>query len=262
MEVAAQRGIFGIGGNALRVPVIQWAKEIKKPMQPSTVSPSALSDTELAAAVSQRLPGAFEALMRRYNRLLFRTARSILRDEAEAQDALQDAYLQAYRHLHAFRGESSLRTWLTRVVANEAIARSRKLARRAEVIDLGGSMEQEEGSSSGAAHAGDEPDKAAQRAQFRDLLERQIDRLPESFRTVFVLRAVEEMSVEEVAAVLSVPEATVRTRFFRARSLLRESLHREFDFAVEDAFGFDGERCDRIVANTLAALAQDGSEHA
>ena len=257
MEVAARRGIFGIGGNARRVPVIQWAKEIEKPMQPSTVSPGALSDTELAAAVSQRMPGAFEALMRRYNRLLFRTARSILRDDAEAQDALQDAYLQAYRHLHAFRGESSLRTWLTRVVANEAIARSRKLARRAEVIDLGGSMEQEEGGID-ASHAGDEPDKAAQRSQFRQLLERQIDRLPESFRTVFVLRAVEEMSVEEVAAVLAIPEATVRTRFFRARSLLRESLHREFDFAVEDAFGFDGERCDRIVANTLAVLAQVG----
>ncbi|HEY1043570.1 MAG TPA: RNA polymerase sigma factor [Telluria sp.] len=219
-----------------------------------------MSDTDLAAAVSARMPGAFETLMRRYNRVLYRAARSVLKDDIEAQDALQDAYLQAYRHLHTFRGDSSLRTWLTRIVVNEAIGRSRKLARRAEVIDLNATANDDPdyGASMHDHPSPEGPEQQAQRAQFRQLLERQIDRLPESFRTVFMLRAVEEMSAEEVSAVLDIPEATVRTRFFRARGLLRESLQREFDFAVEDAFGFDGARCDRIVAGTLAALAQAG----
>lgn len=234
-------------------------------MQAAHASPApALSDTELAAAVCARAPGAFETLMRRYNRLLFRTARSVLKDDTEAQDALQDAYLQAYRNLHAFRGESSLRTWLTRIVVNEAIARSRKLSRRAEVIDFGASYGEDE-DQGGSMHEHPQsqgPEQEAQRAQFRQLLEQQIDCLPEVFRTVFMLRAVEEMSVDEVAAVLAIPEATVRTRFFRARGMLREALHREFDFAVEDAFGFDGARCDRIVANTLAALTEGGRDDA
>lgn len=223
--------------------------------------PPPLSDTDLAAAVCARTPGAFETLMRRYNRVLFRTARSVLKDDTEAEDALQDAYLQAYRHLHAFRGDASLRTWLTRIVVNEAIARSRKLARSAEVIELGGGPGHDDPDYGASMHehpSPDGPEQQAQRAQFRLMLEHQIDRLPEAFRTVFMLRAVEEMSGEEVAAVLDIPEATVRTRFFRARSMLRESLQREFDFAVEDAFAFDGARCDRIVARTLAALAQAG----
>ena len=110
------------------------------------------------------------------------------------------------------------------------------------------------------AHETDEsntgqPERAAMRADARRLLEQKIDELPAAFRTVFVLRALEEMSVEETAACLGIPEATVRTRFFRARSMLRESLSREFDYALEGAFGFDGERCDRIVARTLTRLA-------
>jgi RNA polymerase sigma-70 factor (ECF subfamily) len=100
----------------------------------------------------------------------------------------------------------------------------------------------------------EQPENAAARAETRRLLESAIDRLPEAFRAVFVLRGVEEMSVEEVAAALSIPEATVRTRFFRARSLLRESLAREMDLALEDAFAFAGERCDRIVAGVLARM--------
>jgi RNA polymerase sigma-70 factor, ECF subfamily len=229
-------------------------------MQPVPAAPQApVSDTDLAAAVCARMPGAFETLMRRYNRVLFRAARSVLKDDTEAEDALQDAYLQAYRHLHTFRGDASLRTWLTRIVVNEAIGRSRKLARRAEVIDLNATAgDDHDYGASMHEHPSAGPEQQAQRAQFRQLLERQIDRLPESFRMVFMLRAVEEMSAEEVSAVLEIPEATVRTRFFRARGILRESLQREFDFAVEDAFGFDGARCDRIVAGTLAALALAG----
>lgn len=217
----------------------------------------ACSDFELAQGIARGDKGAFELLMRRHNRPLYRTARSILKDDAEAEDVLQDAYLLAYRNMEKFRGESALSTWLTRIVVNAALARSRKDKRRAEVIHLDGdtSWENEtvEGNMNKAMddEISEQPESMALRAEARRMLERQIDALPDVFRTVFVLRALEEMSVEETSRCLDIPEATVRTRFFRARGLLREALAREIDFVYEEAFAFDGARCDRIVAGTL-----------
>jgi RNA polymerase sigma-70 factor, ECF subfamily len=223
--------------------------------RPAGVDYKSLSDPDLAEAIRQGDGAAFVFLMRRFNQPLFRVARSVLKDDSEAEDALQDAYLQAYRNMHGFRGGASMRTWLTRIVVNEAIARSRKTARRASIFDLHGDLSDE-----GMASAGmDEqrapgPEQAAMRAQARRILEKSIDALPESFRTVFVLRALEEMPVEDVAEALGIPEATVRTRFFRARGLLRQALSRQVDFALEDAFSFDGPRCDRIVAAVARGL--------
>ena len=214
-------------------------------------------DGDLAARAARGDSAAFEALMRRHNRTLFRTARAILRDDAEAEDALQEAYLQAYRALPAFRGESRLGTWLVRIVANEALMRLRKEARRAQIVPMqsaGATPDLEQ--ISDAAMDQQRPEPSAERAQVRRLLESQIDALPDAYRTVFMLRAVEELSVEETAAVLEIPEATVRTRFFRARSLLREALAQKIDLAYADAFAFAGERCDRIVAAVLARLAK------
>jgi len=188
---------------------------------------------------------AFEQLMRRHNRALYRTARSIVKDDAEAEDVLQEAYILAFRGMEKFRGESSMSTWLTRIVINEAIARSRRRS-RAEIIQLDGEAAMDEHS--------EQPEQALLRSEARRLIEQKIDCLPDSFRTVFVLRALEEMSVEETAVCLDIPEATVRTRYFRARGLLREALSRELDIALEDAFAFDGARCDRIVANVLKRL--------
>jgi RNA polymerase sigma-70 factor (ECF subfamily) len=200
--------------------------------------------------------------MRRHNQLLYRTARSILRDDAEAEDALQDAYLQAYRAIGQFRADAKLATWLTRIVINEAIARSRKSSRRAEIIRLGGDKEWDNQAAEENMTEGipEQPECAASRAETRRLLERKIDELPDAFRTVFVMRAVEDMTVEEVAVRLEIPEATVRTRFFRARSLLREALSREMDFALEEVFSFAGARCDRIVAGVLSRLADSSSK--
>lgn len=221
--------------------------------KPADSSPS---DADLAQRIVEGDQHAFELLMRRHNRPLYRTARSILKDDAEAEDALQDAYLQAYRAMDRYRGESSLSTWLTRIVVNEAIARSRKTNRRAEIIRLDGDTGPE--ITDMGADMDDttieQPEQAAIRAEARSLLERKIDALPDTFRTVFVLRAVEEMTVEETASCLGIPDATVRTRFFRARSMLRESLSREFDMAIDGVFGFDGARCDRIVAGVLARV--------
>jgi RNA polymerase sigma-70 factor (ECF subfamily) len=196
--------------------------------------------------------------MRRYNRTLYRTARSILKDDTEAEDVLQDAYLLAYRGLSKFRGESSLSTWLTRIVVNEAIARSRKTARRAKIIELSGEAQWVNDAAEVQMNEStiEQPEQAALRAETRRLIEKKIDDLPDLFRTVFMLRALEEMTVEETAACLNIPEATVRTRYFRARGLLREALSREIDFAFEEAFSFDGARCDRIVAGALARLAR------
>jgi RNA polymerase sigma-70 factor (ECF subfamily) len=203
--------------------------------------------------------------MRRYNRRLYRVARSILRDDAEAEDALQDAYLQAYRALPTFRGDSSLATWLTRIVMNASLMRRRRSGRMAEVIDLGadpgadGMAATREPAQSAQSAQPEQPEQAAQRAQARGLIEAKIDGLPEVFRTVFILRAVEELSVEETGRVLEIPEATVRSRYFRARGMLREALARELDFALEDAFGFDGARCDRIVGHVMRRLGEDAA---
>jgi len=221
----------------------------------SAVAYSSLSDPELAQRITAGDQGAFELLVRRHNQVLYRTARSILKDDAEAEDAVQQGYLLAYRAMGRFRGDAKLSTWLVRIVANEAIARFRKRGRSAEVIQLDGDSTAERDPEDNMSESKSErPEHAALRAQTRRLLEARIDELPDAFRTVFVLRAVEEFSVEETSAALDIPEATVRTRFFRAKSLLREALSREIDLAHGDAFAFAGARCDRIVANVMTRL--------
>ena len=199
---------------------------------------------------------AFEEIMRKHNRMLFRTARAILRDDAEAEDALQEAYVQAFRSMDSFSAESKLSTWLARIVANEALMRLRKETRRAEIVPIQPAAAVQDLEQITDSDMDKAPDAAAERRQMRRLLESQIDALPDTYRTVFMLRAVEELSVEETAAVLALPAATVRTRFFRARSMLREHLAQKMDLATGDAFSFAGARCDRIVANVLARITR------
>jgi RNA polymerase sigma-70 factor (ECF subfamily) len=221
--------------------------------RPSAI-PAPLSDSDLLERVRAGDARAAQELMRRHNRTLYRTARAILRDEAEAEDAVQDAYVHAFRSADGFRGESSVSTWLVRIAANEALMRRRRAVRRAQVIPI----DAESGESLVEDVADDEnlgPEAGAWRAEMRALLEHRIDALPDLYRAVFMMRAVEEMTVEETAAALGLPEATVRTRFFRARALLRGALERDLDHALEDVFGFDGARCDRIVERVLALLA-------
>ena len=217
-----------------------------------------LTDAEMASRVAGGDQEAFRLLMKRHNQAMFRTARSILREDAEAEDAVQEAYLHAYRRIADFRGDSKLSTWLLSIAVNEAIGRLRRRQRRATVISLEGDLAHgsEPPPDDRPADEGGEPENLAVRAEARRLLERTIDGLPEAFRSVFVLRAVQELDVDDTAAALGIPEATVRTRFFRARALLRESLSREFDLAHEDAFEFLGERCDRIVARVIARLSE------
>ena len=224
-----------------------------KPLQ--TIDPR-LDDVSLAALVATGDEGAIRLLMRRHNQALFRTARAILRDDTEAEDALQDAYLKAFRAMGTFRADAKLSTWLIRIVANEALGRLRKARRSAEIIVLDGGADIETRDDMTTTQSEAQPEREAERAQARRIMESKIDELPDAFRAVFVLRAVEEMTVEEVAASLDIPEATVRTRFFRARALLRESLARDFDVVTGEAFAFAGARCDRITSRVIARLKE------
>ena len=217
-------------------------------------------DADLAGRAAGGDHGAFEAIMRRHNRRLFHIARAILHNDAEAEDALQEAYLQAYRALGGFRGDARLSTWLGRVVANEALMRLRKDARRSAIVPIQPGVAVEDAIPAPGASMDREPEISAGRAEMRKLLEARIDALPDVYRAVFMLRAVDEYSVEETAVILQIPEATVRTRFFRARSLLREGLAAEVDIACGDAFNFAGERCDRIVARVMGRIASNRKE--
>jgi RNA polymerase sigma-70 factor (ECF subfamily) len=209
-----------------------------------------LDDLALARRVAAGDRSAFDALMRINNRRLYRLARATMRNDAEAEEALQEAYIAAYRGMAGFRGESTLATWLSRMVLNECLGRLRKGARRQNVIPMVTSDEMD------GIHANEEevPDKVLVRSEMRALIERKLGELPEDFRLVFVLRSVEELSVEETADSLGIEQATVRSRHFRARSLLRESLAREIDVAERDLFDFGGARCDLIVAAVNSRL--------
>jgi len=217
-------------------------------------SESLIDDADLARRIASHDDAAFETLMRQHNGGLFRVARAILKNDLDAEDVLQEAYLAAYCHIGDFRADAKLATWLTRIVINHALARLRS-RRRARTVVPFGDLDPKEWSRTEherSEEPGASPEQSAARADIRRLLEQRIDALPVAFRTVFVLREVEDLSVDETAACLSIPEATVRSRTFRARGMLRESLARELDMATGDVFHFGGERCDRIVAAVLA----------
>ena len=215
-----------------------------------------MPDAELARRVAGGEEAAIRLLTKRYNQTLFRTARAILRDDAEAEDAVQEAYLKAIRGIAGFRSDARLATWMVRIAVNEALGRLRKVKRMAQVIPLAGDLGEGAENHDPMDEKTATPEEETLRAEARRIMESKIDALPEAFRTVFVLRALEELSVEEAATVLDIPEATVRTRFFRARGMLRESLSRELDMALDDAFHFAGERCDRITERVIAAWKQ------
>jgi RNA polymerase sigma-70 factor, ECF subfamily len=231
------------------------------PVQSTTTANPAPDDGELARRIGRGDNTAFETVMRRHNGMLFRVARSILRDDAEAEDALQEAYIDAYRHIGKFRGDAKLSTWLTRIVINQALGRLRKHKRDSVVVPFTSlqSRDPEQEEPVLVNPTSESPENVAIRADIRRVLELKIDELPVAFRTVFIMREVEDMTVEETAACLSIPAATVRTRLFRARALLRESLVREMDTATVDVFPFAGERCDRVVARVLERLRTLGS---
>jgi RNA polymerase sigma-70 factor (ECF subfamily) len=226
---------------------------------PAELDFDGLEDAALVALARGGRREAFLQVIRRCNQRLFRIARGVVHDDAEAEDVVQAAYVNAFEHLDGFRGEASVSTWLCRIVLNEA--RGRLRARR-PMVDVE-QIEIAQGEAGRvlafpARFGSEDPASSAARREIRLLLERAIDALPEHFRLVFVMREIEECTVEETAACLGLRPETVKTRLHRARQRLRASLEDALAPAIGDAFPFLGPRCDRIAATVIARLEADG----
>lgn len=224
------------------------------PLARASAPPGAapLDDLELVTRLRAGELHLFELLMRRYNQRLFRVARAVLHDDAEAEDVLQEAWVRAYAAFGGFEGRSSVATWLIRITLHEAFARLRR-KRRFVAIDAEDTM----GSRSNppAVDAHPSPEQQASTLELRAALERAVDTLPDGLRAVFVLREVEEMSTAETADALGLSAENVKVRLHRARAALRGELERRLGGTLRELWGFDGARCDRVVAAVLARVA-------
>jgi RNA polymerase sigma-70 factor (ECF subfamily) len=206
-----------------------------------------LTDEDIVLRVCAGEHSLFELLMRRHNGRVYRTARAILRDDGEAEDVMQDAYVRAFEHLKDFEGRARFSTWLTRIAVHEALARVRR-SKRFESLDA----HTEEPSMS--TNPGSSPEQQTSDVEMRALLERAVEALPDEFRAVFVLRTVEGMTGAEVAECLGIGEDTVKTRLFRARGRLQEMLVASVEPALPSLYEFHLSRCDRVVAGVLRRL--------
>jgi RNA polymerase sigma-70 factor (ECF subfamily) len=204
-----------------------------------------LADDEIVARVRAGEVALYELLVRRHNRAVYRAARALLRDDAEAEDAAQEAWVSAYARLAQFTGAARFGTWVVAIALNEARSRLRRRAVRAAAD----AIEPERGDAPG-------PEREVQMREAAERVERAVDGLPESYREVFVLRAVEGLATADAAAALGVSEEVVKTRLHRARLLLRERLAGALEASAPEAFPFLGVRCDRIAALVMARIAR------
>lgn len=216
-------------------------------LAPKNTDPIALADTELVRLALSGHEGAFREIMRRNNQRLYRIARSVLRHSAEAEDAVQDAYISAFTHLSSYRGEAGLAAWLSRIVMNEALGRLRR--RESMVFETHPNAEIIQFPTTAT-----DPERTMAQRQLLDLVERATDELPQDYRTVFMARVIEGMSVEETAELLGLKPATVKTRLHRARSLVRERLLKQIGPVLMDAFPFAGRRCERMIETVMRRL--------
>jgi RNA polymerase sigma-70 factor (ECF subfamily) len=216
-----------------------------------------LDDAELVLLAQRGERDAFRVIMQRGNQRLYRVARSVVRDDAEAEDVVQEAYARAFAAIGAFRGEASIMTWLTRITLNEAhgrLRRSRKLVGLHELTEDTGALVTPFPTPIDVGN----PEADAARAQIRKLIERAVDDLPQDFRTVFIMRDVQECNVEETALSLDLKPETVKTRLHRARRLLRQALDKKLAATMTEAFPFLGAACRRITESVLQRLAREG----
>jgi RNA polymerase sigma-70 factor, ECF subfamily len=216
-----------------------------------------LSDEEVVARVLAGETGMFEIVMRRHNQRLYRVARAILRNDGEAEDVMQDAYVRAYEHLGQFAGRAKFSTWLTRIAVHEALVRQHR-GNRYQELEL--VSEREGDPMDRFASMALNPEQQASNSEIRRLLEEAVERLPDDYRTVFMLRDVEEMSTTDAADVLEITEENVRVRLHRARALLRESLYARAGMGMKEAFDFHAVRCDRVVKNVFERIQKQASK--
>lgn len=226
---------------------------IPDPFSSKNHAPSS-AELALVRRAASRDPAAVRQIVRQHNQRLYRLARAVLRNDADAEDALQEAYLKAFTHLHRFRGEASLSTWLSRITLNEAASRLRRRKRlKRTAVDRPDSASQiipfpiRNGS--------DDPERTMAQRQILHLVEQATDTLPQPFRLVFVARVIEGLSVEETAALLDLQPSTVRTRLHRARKMVKEQLEAQIGPVLVDAFPFAGKRCERLTEAVLARLS-------
>jgi RNA polymerase sigma-70 factor (ECF subfamily) len=223
--------------------------KLAMPVKMPGVAEALSGDLLLVRRALARDAGAFRAIIKTYNQRLYRIARGILRNDAEAEDVVQEAYVRAFANLATFRGDSSLATWLSRIVINEALGRLRKRRRtvampenpEAQVIRF-------------PLNPSDDPERTMAQRQILALVERATDSLPDIYRMVFVARVIEGLSMEETADLLGVRPETVKTRLHRARSLLRKALDDEIGPVLLDAFPFAGRRCERLTKAVMGRL--------
>jgi RNA polymerase sigma-70 factor (ECF subfamily) len=214
---------------------------------------SSLTDVEVVARIRAGETALFEVLMRRHNQRVYRVARAVVKDETEAEDVMQQAYINAFRHLDQFEERAQFSTWLTRIALHEALARRRR--RQADATSMTDGDEHGELMDALIAPQPD-PERQAYGAELAYLLESAVDALPEAYRIVFALRDVEGLSTSETAAGLSLGEEAVKTRLHRARAMLRRTLSEQFGAVSAQAFQFHAPRCDRVVSAVLAKILQ------
>jgi RNA polymerase sigma-70 factor (ECF subfamily) len=221
---------------------------------PAAQAATGADDAELVRRALARDGTAFRTIMERYNRRLYRIARGILRNDSEAEDVVQEAYVDAFAHLQDFRGESSLATWLSRITINEALGRLRRDRPAVELAAVEAQRSEARIIQFPHTGASADPERTMAQRQILQLVERATDNLPEMFRIVFVTRVIEGMSVEETADLLGLRPETVKTRLHRARRLVREQLDKQIGPVMMDAFPFAGRRCQRVTTAVMQRL--------
>ena len=212
-----------------------------------------ISDDDAVTRVLTGETGLYEMLMRRYNQRLFRVIRSVVTDDSEAEDVLQEAWVRAYEHLSQFEGRASFSTWVTRIAFHEALARKRNSKRWTPLENSGGEIMAEVDRRQTTSET---PEISAMRRELGRTLQAAVDKLPETYRSVFVLREVEQLSTSETAECLELSEEAVKTRLHRSRALLRGELEKLLGPAVGEAYAFLGARCDRIVSRVLERIGR------
>lgn len=210
-----------------------------------------LSDESVVRRVLDGEIALFEIIMRRHNQRLYRIARAVLRDDAEAEDVMQDAYVKAYEHLGQFEGRASFATWLSRIAFHEALARARRSKR---VVEFETIPEPEKEAMQSSLDPNPSPEQEASNAEVRGILEQEIEALPDTYRIVCVLRDIEEVDSAEVAAILNITPANVKMRLSRAHALLRKRLYLRAGTQSHKAFVFEAPRCDRVVKAVFRKL--------
>jgi RNA polymerase sigma-70 factor (ECF subfamily) len=227
-------------------------------MQVSEAPPlSVLSDVEIVERVRGGDRPLFEILMRRHNQRIYRAVRAIVKDETEAEDVMQQAYINAFTHLHQFEERSQFSTWLTRIAVNEAIGRRQKM--RAAASFTGISEESDGHAVEHITSALPTPEHLAYARELQRVLEDAVDELPEAYRAVFMLRDIEGLSTGETGEGLGLGEEAVKTRLHRARAMIRRAVTARIGEAAAGAFQFQAPRCDRVVAFVLERIAASAS---